>query len=30
MNAKEELNNLKNPKRSYLEDLLEIDSNNKK
>ena len=29
-NAKDKLNKLKNPKRSYLEDLLEIDSNNKK
>ena len=28
--AKDKLNKLKNPKRSYLEDLLEIDSNNKK
>lgn len=26
--AREELDRLKNPKRSYLEDLLEIDSNN--
>ncbi len=28
--AKDELNKLKNPKRSYLEELLEIDGNNKK
>ena len=28
--AKDELNKLKNPKRNYLEELLEIDGNNKK
>lgn len=29
-NTREKLNRLKNPKRSYVEELLEIDSNNKK